>query len=109
MKALILAGGLATWLRPVSLTGPEILFPLADVPLIGYALRGLRECGVDTVVMAVNNLADMIMGYLGRESLAMIESTILRGSLRGPLTSLIASKSFMSLFLNAPDTGTAMT
>jgi len=37
------------------LTRPKILFPLADVPLIDYALRGLRECGVDTVVMAVNN------------------------------------------------------
>ena len=35
---------------------------MADVPLIDYTLRGLRECGFDTVVMAVNNLADMIMG-----------------------------------------------
>jgi hypothetical protein len=67
LKALILAGGLATRLRPLCLTRPKILFPLADVPLIDYALRGLGECGVDTVVMAVNNLADMIMGYLGGE------------------------------------------
>jgi len=47
------------------LTRPKILFPLADVPLIDYALRGLRGGGFDTVVMAVNNLADVIMGYLG--------------------------------------------
>ena len=109
MEALILPGGLAIWLRPLSLTRPKLLFPLANVPLIDYTLKNLRECGVDMVVMAVNNLADMIMGYLGRESLAMIESTVLRGSLRGPLTSLIASKSSMSLFLNAPDAGTAIT
>jgi len=109
LEASILAGGLATWLRPLGLTRPEILFPLADVPLIDYTLRGLRDGGVDTVVLAVNNLADVIMGYLGRESLAIIESTVLRGSLRGPLTSLIATKSSISLFLNAPDTGTAIT
>lgn len=84
---------------------PKILFPLADVPLIEYALRGLRDGGVDTVVMAVNNLADLIMGYLGRASLAIIEST----NLRGPLTSLIATKSSISLFFKAPDTGTAIT
>ncbi len=108
MKALILAGGLATWLRPLSLTRPKILFPLADVPLIDYTLKGLRECGVDTVVMALNKLADMIRGYLGRESLAMILSTNLRGSLGGPLTSLIASKSSISLFFKAPITGTAI-
>ena len=46
------------------MTRPKILFPLADVPLIDYALRGLREWGVDAVVMAVNNLAEVIMGYL---------------------------------------------
>ena len=65
LKALILAGGLATWLSPLSLTRPKILFPLANVPLIDYTLRGLRDGGVDTVVLAVNYLADMIMGYLG--------------------------------------------
>ena len=43
LKALILAGGLAARLRPVSLTRPKILFPLADVPLIDYTLRSLRE------------------------------------------------------------------
>jgi len=71
LKALILAGGLATRLRPLSLTRPKILFPLANVPLIDYTLRCLRACGVDTVVMAVNNLADVIMGYLGCESFGL--------------------------------------
>lgn len=82
---------------------------MADVPLIDYTLGALGGYGVDTVMMAVSNLADVIMGYLGGESLAMIESTVLRSNLRGPLTSLISTKSFMSFFVNAPDTGTAMT
>lgn len=71
LKALILAGGLATRLRPLSLTRPKILFPLANKPLIDYTLRNLRDNGVDTVIMAVNNLADMIIGYLGRERFGM--------------------------------------
>jgi len=63
----------ATWLRPVSLARPEILFPLANVPLIDYTLRGLRDGGVDTVVMAVNNLADIIMGYLCHANIFLVE------------------------------------
>ena len=40
---------------------------MADVPFIDYALRSLRDGGVDAVVLAVNNLAEVIMGYLGGE------------------------------------------
>jgi NDP-sugar pyrophosphorylase family protein len=53
-------------LRLLSLARPKVLFPLADVPLIDYVLRGLRW-GVDAVVMAVNSLAEVITGYLGGE------------------------------------------
>ena len=44
---------------------------MANVPLIDYTLRGLRDGDVDTVVLAVNNLADVIVGYLGGERFSL--------------------------------------
>lgn len=67
MKALLLVGGKATRLRPLSLTRPKCLFPLAGKPIIDHILEGLSEAGVTEAILAVNNLADMIEEYLGAE------------------------------------------
>ena len=65
LKALILAGGFATRLRPLSCTRPKMLFPVANKPLIDWTLESLSRCGVETVVMAVNYMAEAIARYLG--------------------------------------------
>lgn len=67
MKALLLVGGKATRLRPLSLTRPKCLFPLAGKPIIDHILEGLSEAGVTEAILAVNNLADRIETYLGQE------------------------------------------
>lgn len=67
MKALLLVGGKATRLRPLSLTRPKCLFPLAGKPIIDHILEGLSEAGVTEAILAVNNLADRIEEYLGPE------------------------------------------
>lgn len=65
LKALILAGGFATRLRPLSCTRPKMLFPVANKPLIDWTLESLSRSGVKTVVMAVNYMAETIARYLG--------------------------------------------
>jgi mannose-1-phosphate guanylyltransferase len=67
MKALLLVGGKATRLRPISLTRPKCLFPLANKPIIDHILEGLSTAGVSEAILAVNNLADKIEEYLGPE------------------------------------------
>lgn len=47
---------------------------MADVPLIDYALSGLREYGIDTVIMAVNYLADIIVDYLGHACISWLNN-----------------------------------
>jgi NDP-sugar pyrophosphorylase family protein len=42
-----------------------MLFPVGDRPLIDWTLGGLSRCGVDTVVMAVNYMADALINHLG--------------------------------------------
>lgn len=65
MKAIILAGGFGTRLRPLSCTRPKMLFPVANLPLMDWPLMNLSKGGVDTVILAVNYMAEAIVRYLG--------------------------------------------
>ena len=67
MKALILAGGYATRLRPLSCQKPKLLFPVAGRPIIERTIEALKKAGVDEVVLAVNYLADVLESHLKSE------------------------------------------
>jgi mannose-1-phosphate guanylyltransferase len=67
MKALILAGGYATRLRPLSFSIPKQLFPVVGKPLLYRTLDNLRRVGVDEVILAVNYLADSLRKRVGGE------------------------------------------
>lgn len=54
MKALILAGGFATRLRPLSCTRPKILFPILNKPLLQWTFERLAKNKVDEAILAVN-------------------------------------------------------
>ena len=53
MKAVILAGGFATRLRPLSCTRPKILFPIVNKPLLQWTFERLARNNIKEVVMAV--------------------------------------------------------
>lgn len=65
LKALVLAGGFGTRLRPLSCTRPKVLFPVANQPMLDWTLRNLSEGGVGTVILAVNYMAEALVRYLG--------------------------------------------
>ena len=56
LKAVILAGGFATRLRPLSCARPKTLFPIVNKPLIEWIFEGLANNGVDEAILAVNAL-----------------------------------------------------
>ncbi|MEM2989544.1 MAG: NDP-sugar synthase [Candidatus Bathyarchaeia archaeon] len=60
LRALILAGGYATRLRPLSCTRPKALFPVAGKPMLEWLLDGLSAQGIEAAVLAVNYLEDRI-------------------------------------------------
>jgi mannose-1-phosphate guanylyltransferase len=53
-KALILAGGFGTRLRPLSCTRPKTLFPIVNKPLLQWIFERLAENGIREAVLAVN-------------------------------------------------------
>jgi NDP-sugar pyrophosphorylase family protein len=64
MKAMILAAGLGTRLRPLTKDRPKALVKVAGRTLLEIALTRLREFGVREVIVNVHHFADMILEYL---------------------------------------------
>ena len=64
MRAMILAAGLATRLRPLTEDRPKALVDISGRTLLESTLERLRKCGVDEVIVNVHHLADMIVEHL---------------------------------------------
>src|SRR6266478_1443871 len=64
MKAMILAAGLGTRLRPLTDTRPKALVEIADRTLLEIHLSHLRAFGVSEVIINVHHFADMVIDYL---------------------------------------------
>lgn len=69
MRAMILAAGFGTRLRPLTNTLPKALVPVAGRPLIEYGLLFLRSQGITEVVINLHHLGDQIRTALGDGSL----------------------------------------
>jgi NDP-sugar pyrophosphorylase family protein len=68
MKAMILAAGLGTRLRPLTNTMPKPLLPVAGTPLIVWNLLLLKRHGFREVIINLHHLAPMIEQALGNGS-----------------------------------------
>jgi NDP-sugar pyrophosphorylase family protein len=68
MKAMILAAGLGTRLRPLTNTIPKPLLPIAGTPLIVWNLLLLKRHGFYDVVINLHHLGPMIEQALGNGS-----------------------------------------
>jgi NDP-sugar pyrophosphorylase family protein len=65
MKVAILAGGLATRLRPITENIPKALVEVAGRPFIDHQIELLVSQELREIVMCVGYLGEMIEGYLG--------------------------------------------
>jgi mannose-1-phosphate guanylyltransferase len=64
MKAMILAAGLGTRLRPLTNDRPKALVEVSGRPLLEITLSRLREFRVREVIVNVHHFADMVIEYL---------------------------------------------
>jgi len=65
MKAVLLAGGYATRLRPLTITRPKPLLPVLGKPLIHWLVESLGRAGVGEVVVSVRYMSQQIRETLG--------------------------------------------
>src|ERR1700722_10224362 len=65
MKALILAGGAGTRLRPITHTRAKQLVPVANKPILFYGLEAMAEAGIKSVGMIVGDTAAEVEAAVG--------------------------------------------
>lgn len=56
MKGLILSGGTGTRLRPITHTGPKQLVPVANKPVLEYAIEDLKDAGITEIGIVLGNI-----------------------------------------------------
>lgn len=64
MKAMILAAGLGTRLRPLTEDRPKALVTLGERTLLEIAIARLREFGVNDIIVNVHHFADSVVEFL---------------------------------------------
>lgn len=64
-RAVIMAGGAGSRLRPITSNLPKPMVPLANRPLMEHIILLLREHGVKDIVVTVQFLASMVRQYFG--------------------------------------------
>ncbi len=68
LPVAILAGGLATRLRPITQTIPKALIEVAGKPFIAHQLQYLQLQGVTSIVLCIGYLGEMIQDFVGNGS-----------------------------------------
>jgi glucose-1-phosphate thymidylyltransferase len=77
MKALVLAGGAGTRLRPITYTSAKQLVPVANKPVLFYGLEAIADAGVTDVGLIVGDTAAEVTAAVGDGSQFGIKTTFI--------------------------------
>jgi NDP-sugar pyrophosphorylase family protein len=64
-RAVVLAGGLGTRLRPYTTVLPKPLMPIGDRPVLDIVVRQLKAAGFDRITISTGYLAELIEAFFG--------------------------------------------
>lgn len=65
MKAIILSAGEGSRMRPLTLTKPKTMLPVAGKPIIQYNIESLRNNGITDILLIVRYKEEMVRNYFG--------------------------------------------
>ena len=80
MKALVLAGGSGTRLRPITHTSAKQLVPVANKPVLFYGLEAIRDAGITEVGIVVGDTEPEIRSAVGTGQAFGLKVTYIRQS-----------------------------
>jgi glucose-1-phosphate thymidylyltransferase len=78
VKALILSGGKGTRLRPITHTNAKQLVPVANKPILFFAIEAIRDAGITDIGVIVGDTADEIEAAVGDGSAFGVRTTYIR-------------------------------
>ncbi len=64
MKAMILAAGLGTRLKPLTNTIPKALMPLKQSPILEHLILRLKQAGITDIIINVHHFPEQIVAFL---------------------------------------------
>ena len=97
MKALVLAGGSGSRLRPITHTYAKQLLPVANKPVLFYGLEAIRDAGITDVGIVVGDTAPAIEDAVGDGSAFGLTATYLRQDApRGLPHAVIVARDFLA-------------
>ncbi|MFX1469959.1 MAG: bifunctional sugar-1-phosphate nucleotidylyltransferase/acetyltransferase [Promethearchaeota archaeon] len=65
MKAVILAAGKGKRLMPITSTRPKPMIPIANKPILEYTISGLKDSGINEILLIVGYKEEVIREYFG--------------------------------------------
>jgi len=96
MKALVLAGGSGTRLRPITHTYAKQLVPVANKPVLFYGLEAIRDTGITEVGIVVGDTEPAIRSAVGSGQAFGLEMTYIRQSApRGLAHAVLEAREFL--------------
>ena len=65
MKAVVMAGGAGSRLRPLTVNRPKPMVPVVNKPVLVHILELLKRSGIEEVVLTLQFMADAVEDYIG--------------------------------------------
>ena len=65
MKAVVMAGGEGTRLRPLTVNTPKPLVPVCNIPVMEHMIKHLKSHNITDIIITLHYLADEIVSYFG--------------------------------------------
>ncbi|MCG7549885.1 nucleotidyltransferase family protein [Pseudoalteromonas sp. Of7M-16] len=94
MKAILLAAGLGTRLRPLTNSIPKCLVPINGEPLLGLWIKKLIALNVDEILINVHYFAEQVEHYVAQSPYRSRITLVKEESLLGTGGTLVANQDF---------------
>ncbi len=94
MRALLLAAGFGTRLRPITNTVPKCMVPIHGKPLLGYWLDLLLNDGVDRILINTHYLPESVCSFVAASPWAQSTNLVHEDHLLGTGGTVLKNRSF---------------
>jgi mannose-1-phosphate guanylyltransferase len=82
-KAMILAAGLGTRLRPLTLSRPKVLMPIQNRPLLHWVVDYLKGAGAEAVILNAHHLSHVLIAHVDAQDFGIPLRVRVEGTLLG--------------------------
>lgn len=96
MKAIILAAGLGSRLRPITNTIPKCLVPIANKPLLEYWLENLTNNGIKDILINTHYKAEQVENFVKKSKYSKYITLVKENTLLGTAGTLFQNSDFFA-------------